>query len=221
MCPTDQDSEEAESGAADDAPGDAGAAAQPCNTIIGPLTDDELRTGGMKGVMAFMRTERSKASLRKERHRKKHKAAGKRQINVSVGDDDRSRATIRGAATAIGDEAFHQAIELLLADEELRPLVVGLGSPPELRELVNLILEAPARKEAIGLAKLVITRPEIAALIQRVTATKRTLEAVEIAAANPEFAFFGSKAATERSICAWLARLLLRVRKIRAIDHDR
>lgn len=220
MCPPDQNSEETDNGADGAAAGGDGAAAQQSNTIVGPLTDKELRAGGMKGVVAFIRTERSKASIRKERHRKKKKNAGKREINLFVPNDDRSRATIRSAATAIEDEMSHRAIELLLAEEDLRPLLVDVAVRPELRELVNLIQQLPASTELLDAAKLVIARPEIAVLMQRATATRRTQEAIEIAAADPEFVFFGSKAATERSICAWLARLLLRVRKIRASDHE-
>ncbi|CLA21142.1 Uncharacterised protein [Mycobacterium tuberculosis] len=37
-------------------------------------------------------------------------------------------------------------------------------------------------------------------------------EALELAAANPEFVFFGRNAATQRSLCGRLARLLLRIR---------
>lgn len=71
MCPPDEHSDEA----------DADRAAQ-SNTIVGPLTDEELRAGGMKSVVAFVRTDRSKASIRKERHRKKQLDAHKRQINI-------------------------------------------------------------------------------------------------------------------------------------------
>jgi hypothetical protein len=47
------------------------------------------------------------------------------------------------------------------------------------------------------------------------TASGRVREAMEMAAANPEFVFFGRNAATQRSHCAWLARLLLHVRRSR------
>jgi hypothetical protein len=220
MCPTDQASEEADNGAGNDSAGGAGAEAEQSNTIVGPLTDKELRAGGLKGVMAFIRTERSKASIRTEKHRTKQGKAGKRPINLFVPKDDRSRATIRGAATAIENEVFHRAIELLLADEELRALLVNIAARPDVRGLVNLVQKGAATTELLDAAKLVIARPEIATLIQRATATRRIQEAVEIAAANPEFVFFGSRAATERSICAWIARLLLRVRKTRTSDHD-
>jgi predicted ATPase len=36
---------------------------------------------------------------------------------------------------------------------------------------------------------------------------------MELAAVNPEFVFFGRNAATGRSLCARLARLLLRIAK--------
>lgn len=118
MCPADQS--DAKPDDATDAPG-AEAAKEP-NHVVGPLTDDELRAGGMKRAVAYIRTERSKEALRKEKQRNKQKSEGKREINLSVPDDDRSRATMRGAAIAIEDEMAHRAFELLLADEGFRHL---------------------------------------------------------------------------------------------------
>lgn len=138
MCPPDQHSDETDD--ADSAAGRADRVAQP-NTIVGPLTDEELRAGGMKSTMAFVRTERSKASMRKERHRKKQEKAGKRQMNLSVPKDDRSRATMRKAATTIEDAVFHRALELLLSDVDLRPLVADVAARPELRSSLNFSSE--------------------------------------------------------------------------------
>lgn len=215
MCPPDQHYDETDD--ADNAASGTDRTAEP-NTIVGPLTDEELRAGGMKSTVAFVRTARSKASIRKERHRKKQEGAGKRQMNLSVPKDDRSRATMRSAATAIGDAVFHRALELLLADEDLRPLVADVATRPELREFVELLQQGPAAKQSLEAAKLIMADPEITALMQRVSTTRRMREAAAIAAANPEFVFFGRKAATERSVCAWLARLLLRIRKTRTSD---
>lgn len=209
MCPPDEHSDEA----------DADRAAQ-SNTIVGPLTDEELRAGGMKSVVAFVRTDRSKASIRKERHRKQQLDAHKRQINIWVGNDDRSRATIRSAAAAIENESFHRAVELLLADQDLRRVTVDIGGRPELRDFVDVIQQGFSTMELIEAAKLIVNDPEIVGLMQCATATKRTRRAAEIAAANPEFVFFGRNAATERSVCAWLARILLRVGRPRSIDEE-
>lgn len=195
--------------------GDNGDAAQQQNNVVGPLTDDELRAGGMERAVAYIRTKRSKDALRKEKQRKKQKDNGKRQINLSVPNNDRSRATMRSAAIAIEDEVAHQAIELLLANERLRPLIVGIAARPELLETIDLIRQRPATTNSLDAARLVISDPNLAALVERATATSRVREAMEVAAANPEFVFFGRNAATQRSLCAWLARLLLRVRKIR------
>ena len=60
----------------------------------------------------------------------------------------------------------------------------------------------------------------IAELVDRATASSRVLKAMEMAAADPEFVFFGRDAATQRSLCARLARLLLRVHKVPHIDND-
>jgi hypothetical protein len=217
MCPADQTDEKS-----DDYTAAAGGAeaAQGQNHVVGPLTDDELRAGGMKRTVAYIRTERSKEALRKERHRNKQKSDGKRQINLSVPDDDRSRATMRGAAIAIEDEVAHRAFELLLADGELRPLIVGVAAQSELREIVDLIQQRPATAYSLNAARLAITDPAIAELIDRATANRRVREAIEMGAANPEFVFFGHNAATQRSLCARLARLLLRIHKVRHIDND-
>jgi hypothetical protein len=212
MCPPDQTSEKPNDASTGTADGDA-EAAQEQNHVVGPLTDDELQIGGMDRVVAFIRTKRSKEALRKEKQRNKQEGDRKRQINLVVPDNDRSRATMRGAAIAIDDEVSHQAIELLLANEQLRPLIVGVAARPELHETIDLMQQQPVTTNSLNAAKLVIGDPDIAALLERATASSRVREAMEMAAANPEFVFFGRNAATQHSLCAWLARLLLRVRR--------
>src|ERR1700733_8994652 len=102
MCPPDQKSEKPEDSAST---GTANGDPTPQqNTVVGPLTDLELQAGGMDHVVAFIRTKRSKDALRKERQRKKQRENGTRQINLDVPNNDRSRATMRGAAIAIKDE---------------------------------------------------------------------------------------------------------------------
>jgi hypothetical protein len=167
MCPPDQTNEKPDD---DAAAADGDETAQEQNHVVVPLTDDELRAGGMKRTVAYIRTERSKEALRKEKHRNKQKIDGKRQINLNVPDDDRSRATMRGAAIAIEDEVAHRAFELLLADEELRPLIVGVAVQSELREIVDLIQQRPATAHSLNAARLAITDPAIAGLIDRATA---------------------------------------------------
>lgn len=215
MCPPDQTSEKPDDGASSGTAGGNADAAQKQNHVVGPLTDDELQAGGMDRVVAFIRTKRSKEALRKEKQRKKQEDKGTRQINLDVPNNDRSRATMRGAAIAIKDEVSHQAIELLLANERLRQLVVGVAARPELHETIDLIQQRQTTTNSLNAARLVIDDPDLAALIERAAATGRVREAMEVAAANPEFVFFGRNAATERSLCAWLARLLLRVRRTR------
>lgn len=211
MCPPDQTSGNPDDGASSGPPGNNAEAAEGQNHVVGPLTDDELQAGGMDRVVAFIRTQRSKEALRKEKQRKKQRDNGTRQINLDVPNNDRSRATMRGAAIAIKDEVSHQAIELLLANERLRPLIVGVAARPELHETIDII-QQQTTEQSLHAARLVISDPDLAALVEKATATSRMREAIEVAAANPEFVFFGRNAATERSLCAWLARLLLRVR---------
>ena len=106
----------------------------------------------------------------------------------------------------------HQARELLLANEDLRVPIVGVAARLEFHEMVDLIQQRPATPNALNAARLVITDPAIAELVDRATTTSRVREAIELAAANPEFVFFGRNAATQRSLCGRLARLLLRIR---------
>ncbi len=219
MCPPDQTSDKPDDGASTGTADGNTEAAQEQNHVVGPLTDDELQAGGMDRVVAFIRTKRSKDALRKEKQRNKQEGSGKRQINLVVPDDDRSRASMRGAAIAIEDEVAHRALELLLVNEDLRPLIVGVAARPELREIVDLVHQRPPRANSLNAARLVIIDPAIAELVDRATTTSRVREAMELAAANPEFVFFGRNAATQRSLCARLARLLLRIRKIRQTEN--
>lgn len=219
MCPPDRANKEPDEGDASEGAGNSTNTAQEKNNVVGPLTDEELQVGGMDRVVAFIRTKRSKEALRKEKQRKKQHANGTRQINLDVPNNDRSRATMRDAAIAIKDEVSHQALELLLANEDLRALIVGVAARPELHEIVDFIQQRPATPNSLNATRLVITDPAIAELVARTTTTNRVREAIELAAANPEFVFFGRNAATERGLCALLARLLLRIRKVRHVDN--
>lgn len=219
MCPPDPTSDKPDDNTSTGTADGNADAAQAQNYVVGPLTDDELQVGGMDRVVAFIRTKRSKEALRKEKQRKKQERSGTRQINLDVPNNNRSRATMRGAAIAIKDEVAHQALELLLTNEDLRALIVGVAARPELHEIVDLIQQRPATPNALNAARLVITDPAIAELVDRATATGRVREAIELAAANPEFVFLGRNAATQRSLCARLARLLLRIRKVRHVEN--
>jgi hypothetical protein len=220
MCPPDQTDEDPEDTTADDTGSGRAKAAPEANKVIGPLTDEELKVGGLGTMQVFVRTPPTKEALRKKRQRKKQKVEGKRQINIVVPDDDRSRATMRGAATAIEDEIGHQAIEVILADSDLCPLIVDVAAQPALREIVDLARrngneQHSATVELLDAAKLVVERPEIVGLMKRATTTVRMQETVESAIANPEYVHLGRVIATERSVCTWLARLFLRIRRRR------
>ena len=211
MCPPERTSQDPDDGASTGPAGSNADAAEERNYVVGPLTDDELQIGGMDRVVAFIRMKRSKEALRKEKQRKKQQANGTRQINLDVPNNERSRATMRAAAIAIKDEVSHQAIEVLLGNERLRQLIVGVAAHPELQETIDVV-QQQATDQSLGVVRLVVSDPDIAALVKSATATRRVREAIEVAVANPEFMFFGRDAATGRSFRAWLARLLLRIR---------
>ena len=59
MCPRDQTDEKPDD--ATDSSGGAEAAKE--QNVVGPLTDHELRAGGMKRTVAYIRSERSKDAL--------------------------------------------------------------------------------------------------------------------------------------------------------------
>lgn len=210
MCPPHQTSQGPDNGAATSEAGSHVDTAEEQNHVVGPLTDDELEAGGMDRVVA---SERSKKALRKEKQRKKQEAKGTRQINIDISNNKRSRATMRAAAKAIKDEVSHQAIEVLLQNER-RPLIVGVAARPELHETINLIQQQTMAR-SLKAARLVVSDPDLAALVEKATVTSRMREVIEVAAANPEFVFFGRNATTERSLCAWLARRPPRVRRTR------
>jgi hypothetical protein len=138
MCPPDKNHENPHDAAADDAALGGPEAAPEPNKVVGPLTNEELKVGGLDRIESFVRTDPTKEALRKKRQRKKQKLNGKRQINIVVPDDDRSRTTMRAAAAAIEDEVGHQAIEVILANSYLHPLIVDVAAQPALREIVDL-----------------------------------------------------------------------------------
>lgn len=217
MCPPDQpedDSEEAVSDATND---DAESPREP-NKVVGPLTEEELQAGGLDRVVAYIRTKRSKASIRKDRQRKKQQTeTGKRQMNIMVPDNERSRATMRGIAVAINDEVVHEAFETILAKPDLASLITDVADQVDLREMVDLARsmgdQRPcATAQLLDATKLVAKNPEIIALMKRVTATSVAREAVEAAVSNPELLSFGRIVATRHGFWAWLARMLLRIR---------
>lgn len=209
MCPRHddkRDEERASDGAADPS------AAEDANRIIGPLTDDELRAGGLDRVVAFIRDEPSKEALRQRRRRKKQRKRGKRQMNVTVPDDKRSRDTMRATAAAIGDEVTLRALETILENETVRPLIVDLAAQPLLRKLVRLLADQWA-SELPKFEKLLLLDPAALGLIERVVATIRTRRTVEVGLDNPASVLLGVKLLTGRSLCIRVVRRLLRLRR--------
>lgn len=190
--------------------GAAGDAAEP-NRVVGPLTDEELLQGGMKRVVAFVRQDRSKDAQRQARRREKMRG-NKRQINVEVADDDRSRATVRATAAGIRDEICHNAIEAVLASDELRPIVVDLNQHRELKEIVESCRRS-ATADLVEVVKVVAEQASVRRLVRNVGGSRRKQATVEAALANPVYVRLGQILATQTGPCGWLARRILRVRK--------
>jgi hypothetical protein len=211
MSPFDEDFEEAREDIARDAGGDADSAEQQPNIISGPLTDDELKIGGMERTVAFIRTTKSKAALRQAKRRAKQKASNFCQMNIEVPDNDRARATMHAAASEIKDDVAHQAFEALLANKAIYRVLVDLAGRPELKELIALCHKHEAGADLLQVLKLIQAHPNLAAVLRLMATNPRVSDAVEIAATHPEFVFFGRNAATQRTLCAWLARILLRI----------
>lgn len=182
------------------------------NRVVGPLTDSELKAGGLDRVVAFVRSAQSAGAARAKRHRKKQKGAGRKQMNVFVPDNEASRATIKAAANAIDDEVCHNALDAILADEGLRGLVVEMTARAELRQAAELsCISDPSHLS--NLLALLQGPAEAVSLACRVSARRRIRETVELAVSSPKFVLLGRKLATARSPSAWLARRLLRVRR--------
>jgi hypothetical protein len=133
-------------------------------------------------------------------------------MNIEVPDNDRARATMYAAASAIKDDVAHQAFEVVLANKALRPVLVDLAARPELNELVNFCHKHEAAADLLELLKLIQARPDLAAVLAHMATSPRVNDAVRIATTDPEFVFFGRNVATQRTLCAWLARILLRIR---------
>ncbi|UYO54617.1 hypothetical protein [Rhodopseudomonas palustris] len=179
--------------------------------MVGLLTDEELQQGGMKRVVAFVRQDRSKEAQRQARRREKMRG-NKRQINVEVADDDRSRATVRATAAGIRDEICHDAIEAVLANDELRPIVVDLNQHRELREIVESCRRS-ATPDLVEVVKVVAEQASVRRLVRNVGGSRRKQATVEAALANPAYVRLGQILATQTGPCGLLARRILRVRK--------
>jgi hypothetical protein len=212
MAPLDEDFEAVREDAALDADGDALRAEQQANIVVGPLTDDELEAGGMERTVAFIRTAKSKAALRQAKRRAKQKASNLCQMNIEVPDNNRARATMYAAASELKDDVAHQAFEVVLANRAIRPVLIDLAARPELSELVDHCHRHPAATDLLELLKLIDARPELATVLGYMATSPRIIEAVKIATTHPEFVFFGRNAATQNTLCAWLARKLLRIK---------
>lgn len=212
MSPLDEDFEGVREDSAGEADGQADGAEQQPNIVASPLTDDELKVGGMERTVTFIRTSKSKAALRQAKRRAKLKASNFCQMNIEVPDNDRTRATMYAAASEIKDGVFHRAFEVVLANKALRPVLVDLAARPELSELVSLCRKHESAGDLLELLKLIQARPDLAAVLRHLATNPRVNDAVEIGTTHPDFVFFGRNAATQRTLCAWLGRILLRIK---------
>src|SRR5271163_2107706 len=165
MSPLDEDLGEAREDSAHEADGEALGAEQQPNVVVGPLSDDELKAGGMERTVAFIRTTKSKAALRQAKRRAKQKASNLCQMNIEVPDNDRARATMYAAAGEIKDDVAHQAFEVVLANKAIRPFLVDFAARPELSELVSLCHRHESAADLLDLLKLIQARPDLAAVL--------------------------------------------------------
>ena len=116
------------------------------------------------------------------------------------------------AADEIKDDVAHQAFEAVLANRAIRPILVDLAARPELSELVSLCHMHESAADLLELLKRIQARPDLAAVLGHMAVSPRVNDAVKIATTHPEFVFFGRNVATQRTLCAWLARILLRIK---------
>jgi hypothetical protein len=68
-----------------------------------PLTDEELKRGGLVKVVAHVRKKKTSAARRTNRHRENQKAAGLKQINVVIPDTEPLRAAMKDLARALAE----------------------------------------------------------------------------------------------------------------------
>jgi len=68
-----------------------------------PLTDEELKRGGLVKVVAHVRKEKTSAARRTDRHREHQKADGLKQINLVIPDTEPLRAAMKDLARAPSD----------------------------------------------------------------------------------------------------------------------
>jgi hypothetical protein len=68
-----------------------------------PLTDEELKRGGLVKVVAHVRKGKTSAARRTDRHREHQKAAGLKQINVIIPDTEPLRAAMKDLARALAE----------------------------------------------------------------------------------------------------------------------
>ena len=222
MCPPDDHNDETESGSR--GKGSESGQGKSRNRVVDRLTDEELKAGGMKRAVVYVREKRSKGSVRQEKHRDKQEKNGKRQFNVVMPDDEGLRATVRATAAAIEDEKCHQAVEGLLANEDLRSFAADAAARPELCELINLVRPkegVPPDKgdQLLAILKILRDNPDLVSLVKRIARSRRFRNAITMAAANPAFVLLGEIIATRRGVCVRLARLLFRVRQRHASAH--
>lgn len=65
------------------------------------LTDEQLESGGIVAVKAYMRTSKTEAAISQNKTRKKKEANGLKQTGVTVPDNHEARVAMRIVATAL------------------------------------------------------------------------------------------------------------------------
>lgn len=109
-----------------------------------PLGDEDLRAGGMAPVKCWVKTKKSKSSIRKTQQRKKGVEEGKREINVVAADNEDARQFIRKmAAATIHDASLQPVIEMVISNAEYRSLIADLYENADLWKSVRAAWREP------------------------------------------------------------------------------
>lgn len=163
------------------------------NVVVGPLSDAEAVRGGLVKIAAFMRTKQSKDALRKKAERKKLAEKGQCVLTMTARDEDRE--ILRSAANSmIEDDSVSPAVAEILANAELRSLLLEMANSAELYEAVMLVWRNP---KYATIARALSARPEL-------------LNSLRLIVEQPNVLIMGRTVLAISGLRRWLIRLLIK-----------